>query len=141
MCGDHGKKSGKRAGLAANQKCRALRCEGISAFSVLLQQFEPDECVHDHSQSTLGRACFLADLLDCFRPAFERVKHFVVHRRADNERRRITKPKLHQAFRRDLLFLGLFHGQKSTSASILVQSMDALAQDRCVGEHRGRWSS
>src|SRR4029077_20647251 len=64
---DHGIKSGQCAWLAANEKRSAFRRERISSFSILLEQVETGERIRDDTQSALGGACFLAELLDWFR--------------------------------------------------------------------------
>jgi hypothetical protein len=48
-------------------------------------------------------------LLDRLCAAVQRVKNFVIHSRADDERRRVSEPQLLQAFGRRLFRLVLFH--------------------------------
>jgi hypothetical protein len=47
------------------------------------------------AKTSLGSAGFAADLFDCFSVAFQRVENFAVHSCADDERRRVSEPKLH----------------------------------------------
>src|SRR5436309_274207 len=119
MSANHGEKSSKRSRLIAQQKCFAFRSERIFSLfatanpscggSILFQEPEADQCVHDRTKTTLRCACLFTDLLDRFRSVTKRIEHFVLHRRADNQRRRISESQLHQTFGSNLLFLSFLH--------------------------------
>jgi hypothetical protein len=78
-------------------------------LSIFLQQFQADKRVHDCAQASRRRASFFFDLLNGLRSALQRIKNFVVHGRANDQRRCVSEPELLEAFGRELFRLALFH--------------------------------
>src|SRR5438445_4062558 len=108
----HGEKTGKRAGLPADQKRFALRRERIFLVPILLQKLEAYQCVHDRAETSLRRAGCLTDLLDRFTSAPQCIENLAGHGRTDDQGWRVRETKLHQTLGSDLFFLGsfLWHG-------------------------------
>ncbi len=84
MRAGHGEKTGKRAGLSADQKRFALRRERIFLVPIFLQKFEAYQCVHDRAETSLRRAGCLTDLLDRFTFALQCIENLVGHGCADD---------------------------------------------------------
>jgi len=109
MSAGHRKESSERAGLAAQKKGFAFRRERIFSLSIFLQKFEADERVHDRARTALRCACLFADLLHGFWFGLERIENFIANRCSNDQGRRVSEPKLHEPFGRDLIFLKGFH--------------------------------
>ncbi len=101
---DRPEKSGERRRFVAHEKCAALGRERIFSLSIFFQQAKADERVHDDAQTAFGSAGFGSELPGGLWSAFKRIENLVVNGAADDEWRRVSETKFHQAFRGERFF-------------------------------------
>jgi len=84
-------------------------------LSIFLQQFQANKRVHDYIQPSRGRASLFSHLVNRLWSSLQCIKNFIVHGRADDERRRVSKPELLKAFGRELFRFAFLIGESTNN--------------------------